>query len=342
MPRGIGDAIQSLQGLNFLMDHKNSKETDDVKVAAPATMLTFFMSSDVTVTEWIDVDDPTQIETAVKEVDNIIDCSGQLLTGVDLLRWILEGIAFTIWSHTAFCENGAYLGNFNFTQASLNTSGFCEVERLRAPYIEPFNGPSEPANRISTRLVSYFFNHKVRDDECVQNYQSDFQLVPQTVAQDKHAICICPSGSSEEKQYPLDRLIGLAKWLLAESYKIKIILGPNERNFEQQIEQLTEIQLVMPTNIYDLAMEFSTSALVITNDCGPMHVAGVLDTPLLAIFGPTNPDVWFTYNNPHQQMMKAKCTDWRTVGILESPVVEWPEVEEVYFRVREMLSRETI
>jgi hypothetical protein len=338
MPRGIGDAIQSLQGLYLLMDHKNSKETGDVKVAAPATMLTFFMSCDVTVTKWIDVDDPIQIETAVKEVDSIIDCSGQLLTGVDLLRWILEGVAFTIWSHTAFCEYGAYLGNFNFTQASLNTSGFRVVERLPAPYIEPFNGPSEPASRISTRLVSYFFHRSTQKGEHVQSYHSNFRLA-QEKPDSKNTICICPAGSSEEKQYPLDHWILLAKQLVSARYEVKIILGPNERHFEQQFKHLTGCQLAIPTDVYDLAAEFATCRLVITNDCGPMHVAAVLDVFLLAIFGPTNPNVWFTYNKPHQQVMKAKCTDWRTVGILETSIVQWPEVEEVYFQALAILCR---
>lgn len=91
MPRGIGDAIQSLQGLHFLLDRRNTNGIADVKVAAPATMLSFFRSLDVAVNTWISLEDPNQIETAVKEVDCIIDCSGQLLAGVDLLRWLLEG-----------------------------------------------------------------------------------------------------------------------------------------------------------------------------------------------------------------------------------------------------------
>lgn len=337
MPKGIGDAIQSLQGICFLADHKNTKGISHIQVAAPATMLAFFRSSDVEVNRWIDMDDPNAIETAVKEVDSIIDCSGQLLAGIDLLRWILEGVACTIWSHTAFHEYGAYLGNFNLTRASLNTSGFFIVERLSAPYIEPFNGPPEPASRLSTRLVGYFFNLSAQETE--KNYHSNFRIT-KAEFEAKNIICICPAGSCEDKQYPLDRLILLSKRLISEGYVVKIVLGPNEGHLVQQLKQLAVGEIVMPTDIYELAMELVTTQLVITNDCGPMHVAGVLDVSLIAIFGPTNPDVWFTYKRPNQQMIKAKCTDWRTIGILESLVVEWPEVEKVYSKALAMLSRE--
>lgn len=339
MPKGIGDAIQSLQGLCLLADHKNTRGISHIQVAAPATMLAFFRTSDIAVNGWIDMDDPNAIETIVKEVDSVIDCSGQLLSGFDLLRWILEGVAFTIWSHTAFYEYGAYLGNFNLTRASLNTSGFRVVERLSAPYIEPFNGPPEPASRLSTRLVGYFFNHSTQETERVKNYHTNFRITkPELEA--KNIICICPAGSSEDKQYPLDRLILLSKRLISEGWVVKIILGPNEIHLVQQLKQLAIGELVMPKDIHELAVELVTTQLVITNDCGPMHVAGVLDVSLIAIFGPTNPDVWFTYKGLDQQIIKAECTDWRTQGILETPIIEWPDVEEVYSRTVTLLSRE--
>lgn len=339
MPKGIGDAIQSLQGICFLADHKNTKGISHIQVAAPATMLAFFRSSDVEINRWIDMDDPNAIKTAVKEVDSIIDCSGQLLAGVDLLRWILEGVACTVWSHTAFHEYGAYLGNFNLTRASLNTSGFFIVERLSAPYIEPFNGPPEPASRLSTRLVGYFFNHSTQENKRVKDYQSNFRIT-KAEFEAKNTICICPGGSCEDKQYPLDRLVLLSKRLISEGYVVKIILGPNESHLTQQLKQLAIGELVMPKDIHELAVELVTTQLVITNDCGPMHVAGVLDVSLIAIFGPTNPDVWFTYNGPNKQVIKAKCTDWRTQGVLEAPIIDWPEVEEIYVRAVTLLTRE--
>ena len=49
---------------------------------------------------------------------------------------------------------------------------------------------------------------------------------------------------------------------------------------------LDEFSLSELTALIDLA------DLVICNDSGPMHIAGVLNRPTVAIFGPTDPNVW--------------------------------------------------
>ena len=37
---------------------------------------------------------------------------------------------------------------------------------------------------------------------------------------------------------------------------------------------------------------------MVTNDSGPMHIAGALDIPFIAIFGPTHPDLGFCPGYP--------------------------------------------
>ena len=39
----------------------------------------------------------------------------------------------------------------------------------------------------------------------------------------------------------------------------------------------------------ELAALLERSALLLTNDSGPMHLAAAVGTPLVAVFGPTNP-----------------------------------------------------
>jgi ADP-heptose:LPS heptosyltransferase len=44
-----------------------------------------------------------------------------------------------------------------------------------------------------------------------------------------------------------------------------------------------------PTRIADLIALMKAAALMVSGDTGPMHVAGACGTPLVGIFGPTDP-----------------------------------------------------
>ena len=44
-----------------------------------------------------------------------------------------------------------------------------------------------------------------------------------------------------------------------------------------------------PTTIADLVSLTKAAALMISGDTGPMHIAGAVGTPLVGIFGPTDP-----------------------------------------------------
>ena len=53
--------------------------------------------------------------------------------------------------------------------------------------------------------------------------------------------------------------------------------------------------LVSPGSWGRLAAVLSLCDLYLTNDCGPMHVAAACGTPTVAIFGPSDPRIWFPY-----------------------------------------------
>jgi heptosyltransferase-2 len=51
------------------------------------------------------------------------------------------------------------------------------------------------------------------------------------------------------------------------------------------------IDLAGMTSLSELAALIQRSAICVTNDSGPMHLAVALDRPVISIFGPTDP-VW--------------------------------------------------
>ena len=54
------------------------------------------------------------------------------------------------------------------------------------------------------------------------------------------------------------------------------------------------------TTLRDLAFLYSEAALVITTDSGPMHLAAAVGTPVIALFGPTDPARTGPYGPGHR------------------------------------------
>ena len=64
------------------------------------------------------------------------------------------------------------------------------------------------------------------------------------------------------------------------------------------------------------------AALLVSNDTGPAHMAAAVGTPVLSVLGPTKPEQWAPWG-PHVKIVQG----WP----------EWPSVERVLERTRELL-----
>ena len=84
---------------------------------------------------------------------------------------------------------------------------------------------------------------------------------------------------------------------LTEKYGVQVILtgAPDEVQLSQTIAEQTTcntINLAGKTNVNQLAALFTNADLVISGNCGPMHLAAAARTPVIAIHGPTNSEQW--------------------------------------------------
>jgi heptosyltransferase-1 len=59
------------------------------------------------------------------------------------------------------------------------------------------------------------------------------------------------------------------------------------------------INLEGQTSLRDLAYLYTLSALLVTTDSGPMHIAAAVKTPTVALFGPTDPTRTGPYGKNH-------------------------------------------
>ncbi|MCC7237783.1 MAG: glycosyltransferase family 9 protein [Bryobacterales bacterium] len=91
-----------------------------------------------------------------------------------------------------------------------------------------------------------------------------------------------PFSGSPRKNWPIERFLALAARL---DLPAAFTAGPEE-----------ELPASVPTRRFagtgELAAWLGNAAYYIGNDSGPTHLAAATGTPTLAIFGPTDPEVW--------------------------------------------------
>jgi len=90
---------------------------------------------------------------------------------------------------------------------------------------------------------------------------------------------IHPFSGSAKKNWPLERFREVATRL---SIPVRWCAGP-----EEAIEDAVRFE-----NLYELARWLASARVYIGNDSGITHLAAAVGTPVVAIFGPTDPAVW--------------------------------------------------
>lgn len=80
---------------------------------------------------------------------------------------------------------------------------------------------------------------------------------------------------------------------ITEELKTKVIFtGGSSSGMIEHIQSLMvspSVNLGRQTTLKDLAYLYKSASLVITPDSGPMHIAAAVGTPVVALFGPTDP-----------------------------------------------------
>jgi ADP-heptose:LPS heptosyltransferase len=117
-------------------------------------------------------------------------------------------------------------------------------------------------------------------------------------------IAVHPGTSRPLKQWFTEKFAALCD-RLAEDLHAGIMLtwGPGER---KQVEEIHSIarrkpQIAFQTDsLLELAALLQMCDLMVTVDCGPMHIASFLRRPVVAIFGPTDTRVNAPYWHPHR------------------------------------------
>jgi heptosyltransferase-3 len=109
------------------------------------------------------------------------------------------------------------------------------------------------------------------------------------------AILIHPGSGGRAKCWPLRCFLELGRCLRAKDLGVCFIVGPveGERWATDELEAVrSEFPLIASPEPDELVGLLAAAGALISNDSGPAHLAALLGTPTVTIFGPTSPAVW--------------------------------------------------
>ncbi len=117
------------------------------------------------------------------------------------------------------------------------------------------------------------------------------------VGAERYAV-VAPTSRWAGKRWPIERFAELARVVLERSTigAIAVVGGPGERDQCGPLLELTRgggrvVDLVGKTPIGVLMAIIERASLVVANDSAPVHMAVGFDRPLVALFGPTLPEL---------------------------------------------------
>lgn len=129
------------------------------------------------------------------------------------------------------------------------------------------------------------------------------QLLDQLGIQRSRVIVVLQPGARYWfKAWPAERFAELADRLTFE-YSCQVLIGGSSQDIDlaQQIRQVAKSNPVViagRTTIKQFAAIARKSALFVGSDSGAMHIASAVKTPVVALFGPSNPLEWSPRGGP--------------------------------------------
>ena len=215
--------------------------------------------------------------------DLLLDCQRMMRSG---LLAILSGATHRIGFDRARCREGNWL--FTDYQIPPNDRPGVTVERYLefADFLE-----------IHTAAVSW--NIAIGDAER--------QKVSGVLGRDRRLPIVINVGASKhEKLWPAEHVVRLARHL-AQHWGGPIVLTGGSHDRERARLISTGLKVLDTTGIFtlkELAVLLEQSALVVSADTGPLHLAVAMGTPIVGLYGPSDPQ----RTGPYGQ------ADWILVG----------------------------
>jgi ADP-heptose:LPS heptosyltransferase len=163
------------------------------------------------------------------------------------------------------------------------------------------SAPASHGSVNATRLVARAAGRTIRDEPAQPKWPR--LTLPDEAAQRAREMLgeaqgpfvgVHASGGRESKQWHLDRFAAAAREVARQRGATIVLTGaPGDRPLVDEVaSRLTDVPVIDVSGAIDLvtlAAVLARLQVLITGDTGPMHLAAAMGTPIVALFGPSNP-----------------------------------------------------
>ncbi|HUI09800.1 MAG TPA: glycosyltransferase family 9 protein [Bacteroidota bacterium] len=282
-------------------------------------------------------------------IDGVIVYDRSLMNGLDLIREVRRGHYDTVID--LFCNprtalltrlsGAARRVGFRFRGRTYAYNIVAEPRGDRV-HSTQFNLDALVALGVAIQDRGIYF---VVDDEDARFVEG---FLPPRRAGRPFLVCINSGGGWYTKRWGLDRYAALADRIFAEwDAKIVLAWGPGQREEVEEIRRRMSSEPIVPppTTLGQLGALLKRCDIVITNDSGPMHIAAAVGTPVLGIYGPTDPRLQGPYGEKHV-VVRNESIDCLGCNLTKCPIghpcMLGLDVETVFAGVRQLLAKNQI
>lgn len=204
------------------------------------------------------------------------------------------------------------------------------------------------------KIIEYLDDRVIKKnpDLCLQAKEQEFAghfFAENNITKDKIVIGLHPgcSGFAHNKRWAPEKFAKVAD-IVCERYKAEIIIlgGREEKSLGEEVAGYMDIAkpflLAGKATILETAAVIEKCDLFISNDSGLMHIATAVNTPTVAIFGPTNAIKNTPSGTGHtiirKELLCSPCLSYLGNGCKNIKCLKIITVEDVFAVVEKKLS----
>ena len=121
------------------------------------------------------------------------------------------------------------------------------------------------------------------------------ETTPRPPQTDHPRIILVPGGArnmlrdDDLRRWPAENYVALARALVASEYEVILVGGPGDRWSISLFHEVAVTNLIGQLSLVETIRLMDTADVTVTHDTGPLHLAGITHSGIVAIFGPTDP-----------------------------------------------------